>query len=149
MGKYDPLAERLRESRGRELRFSFSEIEDLLGADLPKGAREKRGWWANEDAGHASAWVGAGYAADVDLDREMVVYRRVGGDVGRFGEAREVLDDGMEQARELFDTGLGQLQDAWERVPPTVRRAAPWVLLGAAVLTVVGVFLQRGMKDRG
>ncbi len=149
MGKYDPLAERLRDSRGREVRFSFSEIEDLLGADLPKGAREKRGWWANEDSGHASAWTGAGYEADVDLEGEKVVYRRVGGDGGRLGEAREVLDSGMEQARELFDTGLGQVQDAWERLPSNVRRAAPWVLLGAAVLTVVGVFLQRGMKDRG
>jgi hypothetical protein len=148
MGKYDPLGERLRESRGREVRLSFSEIEDLLGADLPKGAREKRTWWANEDSGHAAAWTGAGFEAEVDLDEETVVYRRTGAQPTRIDQTRELFDTGFGQARELFATGADQVQDAWERIPRNVRRTAPWVLLGAAVLTVVGVFLQRGVRDR-
>ena len=149
MGKYDPLSERLRDSRRREVRLSFQEIEDLLGAELPKGARERPSWWANSDSGHAAAWLGAGYEADVDLDDEMVVYRRLDAGEGRFGEIRELAEDRIGQARELFATGADQVQDAWERLPTGVRRAAPWVLLGIAVVTVASAFAQRGgMRDR-
>ena len=151
MGKYDPLNEQLRESKRSEVRFSFREIEKLLGADLPKGAREKKTWWTNEDTGHASAWVAAGYTADVDLDEQTVTYRRAAGGDGEtaLDQARERLDAGLEQAREIFATGAEQAREVWDRAEPTVRRAAPWMLLGAAVAVVVGVFLRSGMRDRG
>jgi hypothetical protein len=149
MGKYDPLNEQLRESKRNEVRFSFREIEKLLGADLPKGAREKKTWWTNEDTGHASAWVAAGYTADVDMDGQTVTYRRAGGDEGALGDVRERLDAGLEQAREIFATGAAQAREVWDRAEPTVRRAAPWMLLGAAVAVVVGVFVRSGMRDRG
>jgi hypothetical protein len=42
MGKYDPLNEQLRESKRNEVRFSFREIEKLLGADLPKEPARRR-----------------------------------------------------------------------------------------------------------
>ena len=150
MGKYDPLSERLRDSRRREVRLSFSEIEDLLGAELPRGARERPSWWASGDTPHAAAWTAAGYEADVDLDDETVVYRRLDGGEGRFGEVREMAEERFGQARELFATGADQVTDAWERLPGAVRRAAPWVLLGIAVVTVASVFIQRGgeMRDR-
>ena len=149
MGKYDPLNERLRETRGREVRLSFAEIEQLLGAGLPKVARERRTWWANDDSGHAAAWTGAGFQADVDLDGQVVTYRRAVDEGGPLDQAYELYEAGMDQARELWTSGADQVREAWDNVPPKVRRAAPWVLLGAAVLVVVGVFVQRGMRDRG
>jgi hypothetical protein len=150
MAKYDPLKDRLRDTRGDEVRLSFKDIEALIGAGLPKGAREKRTWWANDDTGHAAAWTTAGFEADVDLDSETVVYRRAGSDEGGYMDhAYELYETGVEQARELFAAGAGQVREAWGRASPTVRKTAPWVLLGAGVLLVLGVFVQRGMKDRG
>ena len=150
MGKYDPLHERLRETRGREVRLSFAEIEGLLGAGLPKVARERRTWWANDESGHAAAWTAGGFEADVDLNGQTGVYRRASGDEGGpLDQAYELYEAGVEQARELWSSGAGQVREAWDQVPPRVRRVAPWVLLGAAVLVVVGVFVQRGMRDRG
>jgi len=151
MGKYDPLHERLRETRGNEVRLSFAEIEQLLGAGLPKGARERRTWWSNDDSGPAAAWTTAGFEADVDLQGETVVYRRAvtGAEEGPYDHALEMVETGMAQARELFASGAEQAREAGDRHGPTVRKAIPWVLLGAAVVTVAAVFVQRGMKDRG
>jgi hypothetical protein len=60
MGKYEPLGERLSKARAGEVRLTFAEIEALIGTDLPKSAREKRGWWADSEEGHASSWTAAG-----------------------------------------------------------------------------------------
>ena len=150
MGKYDPLNERLREIKAAEVRLSFDDIETLLGADLPKGAREKKSWWDSSDTGHAAAWLEAGFEADVDLDKETVVYRRKGGDAapgGRMAHARELMDTGVDQARDLIASGAGQMRDAFGKAAPTARKAAPWVALGAVALTVAGLLLQR--QSRG
>ena len=96
MAKYDPLNDRLRETRGNEVRLSFGEIERLLGAQLPKGAREKRTWWANDESGHAAAWTAAGFEADVDLEGQTVVWRRAG-EGGRLDHAYELYEAGVEQ----------------------------------------------------
>ena len=150
MGKYDPLHERLSETKAREVRLSFDEIEGLLGATLPKGAREKKTWWDSSDTGHATAWVEAGFEADVDLDGETVVYRRTvaseNAEPGRFAHARELVDTGMDQARDLIASGAGQMRDAMGKAAPKARKAAPWIALGAAAVAVVGLFVrgQRG-----
>ena len=114
MGKYDPLHERLRETRGREVRLSFAEIEQLLGAGLPKVARERRTWWANDDSGHAAAWTGAGFQADVDLDGQVVTWRRAVDDGGPLDQAFGLYEAGMDQARELWGSGADQVREAWE-----------------------------------
>jgi hypothetical protein len=141
MGKYDPLNERLRGASGREVRMRFDEIETLLGAGLPKGAREKKTWWTNEDSGHASAWLQAGFDAEVDLEGEQVVYRRKvveTATAARMAHARELFDTGVDQARDMIASGAGQLRDAFGKAAPTARKAAPWVALGAAAVAVVG-----------
>ncbi|CAM2916833.1 DUF7662 domain-containing protein [Brevundimonas diminuta] len=47
MAKYDPLHRYLRRQTAAEVVLTFSEIENLLTAFLPKSAL-RREWWANE-----------------------------------------------------------------------------------------------------
>jgi DNA-binding XRE family transcriptional regulator len=64
--KYHPLQTYLRE-RGadgvEEVTLTFAQIELLLGAPLPHGARIDPGWWGNRrrSSAQAAAWLGAGY----------------------------------------------------------------------------------------
>jgi hypothetical protein len=152
MGKYDPLHEKLSASRAREVRLSFNDIEALLGADLPKGAREKKSWWTKEESGHASAWLEAGYEADVDLDAQTVVYRKAAVEApakaAGLAHARELVDTGVDQAKDLFSSGAGQLRDAFGKAAPRAKRAAPWVVLGGVAIGLVGLLARGSSKDR-
>ena len=153
MGKYDPLGERLRQVPGDQVRLSFAQIEALLGAALPRSAREKRGWWSNDETGHAAAWVGAGFEADVDLEGQAVTYRRADDPnrpegAGRLEHARELMDTGVDQARDLIASGAGQMRDAFGKASPGVRKAAPWLVLGAGAATLVGLVLQQRLRNR-
>lgn len=80
MPKYDPLNRYLRRQTSPEVVLTFTEIENLLTALLPKSARN-RDWWGNEAAQSArpvqsQAWMAAGYLADPAIDRERVTFRR-------------------------------------------------------------------------
>ena len=80
-GKYCGLYERLASLQAREWETSFSEIESIVGFDLPESARLYRAWWANErsDSRHSQsiAWTAAGWeTADVDMDAETLSFRR-------------------------------------------------------------------------
>lgn len=79
MTKYKPLTDRLTGHSTDEWRASFSDLEDVLGFPLPKGARTGRSWWANEgDKSHHKAWSGAGWRTyDVDPTTGYVTFRRV------------------------------------------------------------------------
>ncbi len=81
-GKYAPLYRYLITRTGFRWRASFSEIEAVLGFDLPASARRHQAWWANEDGGshsHARAWREAGWRTrDVNLRAEMLVFERAG-----------------------------------------------------------------------
>jgi hypothetical protein len=46
MSKYDPLRDHLMLLRHREFEMTFREIENLIGASLPRSA-ERPQWWAN------------------------------------------------------------------------------------------------------
>ena len=81
MAKYDPLKQYLQELRTVTAIMIFSEIERILGAPLPKSAREYRAWWANGIPGgshvQSEAWLDAGYGVDiVDFGRERVTFKR-------------------------------------------------------------------------
>ena len=78
--KYEPLADYLAQlpvSR-HELTLRFAEIEEIIGAKLPKSASTYREWWANQGYGsQAPYWQGAGFVVDgVDLARKIVRFRR-------------------------------------------------------------------------
>jgi hypothetical protein len=77
--KYEPLQRRLRRTPGGRIRFSFKEIEAILGFVLPKSARTHAPWWANVGGSHvqAEAWMGAGWrACQVDVPGEKVTFER-------------------------------------------------------------------------
>lgn len=81
MAKYDPLHRYLRQQFAAEVVLTFSEIENLLTALLPKSAR-RREWWANETADDTThvqcrAWMRAGYLAFPTLDAERVLFQKI------------------------------------------------------------------------
>ena len=77
MSKYRPLSDRLSLYDGDEWRATFGEIEDLLGAALPKAAQQA-GWWAGTaEKPHQRAWLDHGWrVAQVDKDAGAVIFRR-------------------------------------------------------------------------
>lgn len=62
----------------KEYEMSFDEIRTVMGANLPKSARDHRAWWANtESHSQALAWISAGWKVDgVDLDNELIHFVR-------------------------------------------------------------------------
>lgn len=161
MGKYDPLGERLGAATGREIRMSFDEIEALIGADLPKSAREKRGWWSDSVEGHAASWTGAGFTVqEVDLEGENVTYRRVKSPGANGGTAANghaaANDDGVagraaqaqQQVQELIETGLEQAGELFRQAAPVFRRYGPYLLLGVAAAAIAGFVMLR-QQDEG
>ncbi len=77
---YLPLAHLLL-SRGLEMNsieLSFVEVETAIGAALPRAARLRRGWWAN-DIRHAQAnsWLTIGWESkSLNLQEERVTFMR-------------------------------------------------------------------------
>ncbi|MFP4051702.1 MAG: DUF6884 domain-containing protein [Thermoplasmata archaeon] len=79
MSKYEPLGEYLRDLDKDRVLLSFEEIEDILGADLPKSARKHSAWWSNGGHSQADAWMDAGWRVeDLNQNDEEVVFRKVG-----------------------------------------------------------------------
>ncbi len=80
-GKYAPLFRHLIARGTAEWATSFSELERILGFNLPNSARLYRPWWANDDkSGHSQsmAWTAAGWkTAQVDLENETLLFQRV------------------------------------------------------------------------
>ena len=79
-GKYRKLRVYLEARPRREWRTSFSNIESILGYELPASARKYRPWWANENGGarHSQtvAWSAAGWeTAEVDMQAETLLLR--------------------------------------------------------------------------
>ena len=80
-GKYRRLYAHLCSLRSREWSASFTEVEAVLGFQLPVSARMHRPWWANQSRGnghsHALAWTTAGWeTAHVDMEAETLLFRR-------------------------------------------------------------------------
>ncbi len=83
-GKYQGLYAYLLVHQAQEWRTSFSEIEAIIGFELPPSARIHRPWWANRRSasGHtqALAWNIAGWeTAEVDMHSETLTFRRRSG----------------------------------------------------------------------
>ncbi len=80
-GKYAPLHNHLNALTVSEWHTSFSELESILGFDLPASARRHRPWWANQYVAsgrpQAHAWLGAGWKTQsVNLETETLVFVR-------------------------------------------------------------------------
>lgn len=75
--KYYPLFRHLQESRERSVILTFSEIESVLGGNLPSSARTSKAYWSNRSKGalQAKAWMGAGYhVRSVDFKKRQVTF---------------------------------------------------------------------------
>jgi hypothetical protein len=62
-GKYTPLHEHLQNLpfSAPSVSLSFTEIETIIDAELPKSSRAKKAFWSNEGKMHARAWREAGF----------------------------------------------------------------------------------------
>jgi len=78
--KYTPLTNFLQglALETKETTLRFSEIEQIIGAKLPKSARTYSEWWSNQTHGvQGPSWQAAGFIVDsVDLSRELIRFRR-------------------------------------------------------------------------
>jgi len=76
--KYRKLSALLASANGKPVSMSFSEIEEVLGFELPASAREHRAFWANtESHSIALSWLSEGYKTMVvDLPGEKIVFEK-------------------------------------------------------------------------
>ena len=59
------------------LKLQFSQIEGLIGADLPEAAHKNTGWWTNTGSVHAKAWSSIGWnIKEVNLKEKTVIFTR-------------------------------------------------------------------------
>ena len=76
--KYDPLHNYLVNLPERSVRMTFSQIERILGFELPSSARRYNAWWANQRDGnhsHARSWLDAHYETQwLDLNSQAVTF---------------------------------------------------------------------------
>lgn len=76
MAKYKALQNYLNSLKRNCWKASFSEIEDIIGAELPASARKYRQWWAN-DKQNGRHWLEIGWRTrDVDFENETVLFFR-------------------------------------------------------------------------
>lgn len=120
MSRYEPLAQFLASKKADSWEASFDEIEERLGAPLPKSAYKYPAWWANQSgAGHSQTrgWKSAGWRTrDLDLERRRVRFERERpGSSGDAAEASESLFDtaarltGIADRKLLIDEALRAL----------------------------------------
>jgi len=82
-GKYWRIGELLTNQRDSRVTFSFDKIEQEIGRELPRSAREHRAWWANTATSHphAQSWLSNGWrVVAVNFTREEVTFERSGPD---------------------------------------------------------------------
>lgn len=125
MSKYDPLREHLARLNDVVWAAKIGEVEDILGTNLPRSAREHRTWWANSGGSlvHQNAWLDAGWKVDrTDLRRDVVVFRRLriggtGAVAGRAGPESQVAGGADLERAHLVDL----MEPARQPVNMTVR----------------------------
>ena len=82
MGKYRPLTIYLKglDKSVNEIRLSFRRIEEIIGDNLPRGARESRDGWSNHwGFVRSKGWLEAGWLSrDVNIEQqEITLYRAI------------------------------------------------------------------------
>ena len=61
----------------RWVRLQFSQIEGILGNDLPASAHKNPEWWTNRNSVHAKAWQSIGWSIkEVNLKEKTVTFTR-------------------------------------------------------------------------
>ena len=78
-GKYTPLTLYLSRKAQwkRWIRLQFSEIEGIIGSDLPGAAHKNLDWWTNSNSLHTEAWQSIGWKIkEVNLKEKTVIFTR-------------------------------------------------------------------------
>lgn len=73
--KYIPLSHYFQAATNSSIRLTFSEIEQIMGQNLPNAAYLNKSWWkkSKPPAKHFHAWMDAGYrVTEVEPDRYVV-----------------------------------------------------------------------------
>lgn len=82
-GKYGPLYRFLVENPADTVVLSLSDVESLLGTELPQSAFQP-GWWSNSRGRpHARSWMVAGWLVAFDRPRKVVRFTRSDSDSSR------------------------------------------------------------------
>ena len=80
MTKYEPLTHYLQQQSGN-VTMTYSEIEKILGQQLPPSASEYQEWWGNDDETHpqSMSWKKANYRVSIiNLGNSVTFSRRHG-----------------------------------------------------------------------
>jgi hypothetical protein len=138
MSKYNPLSARLAGHAGPEWRASFTEIEDVLGFPLPRGARSGKIWWRNTGAQpHQRAWIGAGWeTADVDQAGGAVTFRR------KAASSAPVVESPVQPPAVADEPAI------LSRLEATPKWTFALVATGLTIAAGLGVFALRGWMRR-
>jgi hypothetical protein len=78
-GKYTPLTLYLsRKAKWtRWVKLPFSQIEGIIGNDLPESSHKNPEWWTNKNSVHAKAWLSIGWSIkEVNLEEKNVIFTR-------------------------------------------------------------------------
>jgi len=80
MAKYDPLSRYLSRQKSAAFELSFSEMERLIGALLPKAAARAE-WWSEPPspdprAVHLNAWRSHGLTARLHVGQDRVRFEK-------------------------------------------------------------------------
>lgn len=81
MSQYHPLSRWLDSLLSNEIALTFQQVELILGFPLPRTARERPQWWANEASNtrhvQCNSWTCAGFRVkNLDRAKESVVFER-------------------------------------------------------------------------
>ena len=77
MTKYAALEDHLRNAGQEVIHMTFSDIEKVIGADLPPSAFKHRPWWSNNPSNSVitNSWLKAGYKTEnVDMAGKKLVF---------------------------------------------------------------------------
>ena len=74
MRKYDPLFRYLNANKNAQVTLNYSEIENILSANLPNSAYKYKEWWDNNSHVQSKSWRDAGYKVDTVFLGDKVIF---------------------------------------------------------------------------
>lgn len=125
--KYIPLANYFSGATNSSIKLTFSEIEQIMGQNLPNAAYLNKSWWkkTKAPAKHFHAWLDAGYyVTDVEPDR-FVVFERIDASSGN-----GVSDDDEDQDILLIRTAEHGDARSLAALQKTVESESDFMLYG-------------------
>lgn len=132
MSKYEPLREHLARMDDVVWAAKLDEVEEIIGSNLPRSAREHRTWWANSGGSlvHQNAWLDAGWRVErTDLNRDVIIFRRlrIGGTniAAQSQRAQKDVRNPQRAAEKRLTREMASL-----RQPATVTLRTEWTTLG-------------------